>query len=178
MHLCDNRGQWGPPRTLANTSRHFSEVGRKNSSHRWRRKWMKKSFHRWRRKRKSFPPLKKELKKVNKVVNMKSRGKLGIDSGVIGEGSGGGRGGPGSGRRGRGNFSEKKSFSTLLIKKSSFLYRETLLAKHGKMNDTPSQRAHGTWGHGVCTHTGWEVKAAPGSSYSGAKLKVNKSSFA
>lgn len=75
-------------------------------------------------------------------------------------------------------FTRKKGFSTLLSKKSSLLFRETLLAKHGKMNDTPSQRAHGAWGHGVCTHTGWEVEAAPGSSYSGAKLKVKKSSFA
>jgi hypothetical protein len=115
---------------------------------------------------------------VNKIVNMKSRGKLGIDSGVIGRGSGVG-GGPRSIRTGSprsgATFTRKKGFSTLLSKKSSLLYRETLLAKHGKMNDTPSQRARG---HGVCTHTGWEVEAAPGSSYSGAKLKVKKSSFA
>jgi hypothetical protein len=96
---------------------------------------------------------------------MKSRGKLGIDSGSIGRGSGVG-GGPRSVRTGSprsgATFTRKKGFSTLLSKKSSLLYRETqnnqnpyhiggkenkkLLAKHGKMmNDAHTQGGAGTW---------------------------------
>jgi hypothetical protein len=101
-----NGGHRGPSRTCFDTFPRLAEktvptVGEGNEE----------KLPPLKKERKSFPPLKKELKKVNKVVNMKSRGKLGIDSGSIGRGSGEVPGRSGQGRRGRGQLlPEKKVF--------------------------------------------------------------------